>query len=102
MDSGELIYIAARLVLGSVAALLAIVLWSKTRDGAWMLAALAVVASYIEIVYSVLELLGVTRGLFITIGTTDLLKLILSCLPPLFFIFAFALMAARKTRPRRK
>ena len=98
MDSGELLYVTGRLVFGGIAAILAIVLWSRTRDGAWMFVVFAVISTYIEIVYSILELLGVTQGLFITIGTTNVLKIAFSCLPPLFFICAFVMMLAKKMR----
>jgi hypothetical protein len=100
MDSGELLYVTSRLVFGGIAAILAIVLWSRTRDGAWMFVVFAVISTYIEIVYSILELLGVTQGLFITIGTTNVLKIIFSSLPPVFFICAFAMMLAKKIRRR--
>jgi hypothetical protein len=97
VDSGELIYIGARLVLGAAAAALAITLWSRTRDGAWMFTALAVIASYFDVVYSILEMLGITKTI-VYAGGIDVLKVIFSCIPALFFILAFSLFLSRRRR----
>ena len=96
MDSGQLIYIMSRLILGALAAFLAIMLWSRTRDAAWMLMVIGAIAAYAEIVYSILRLLGVIGG--IVVGSIPLMSILLSCLPLVFFIAALAVMVFRKYR----
>jgi len=96
MDTGQLIYILSRLVLGAIASFLAIMLWSKTRDVAWMLIVIGTIAAYAEIVYSILNLFGITGGASLTIGSVSLMSIVLPCLPTVFFIAAFAVMVARK------
>ncbi|MDR2601839.1 MAG: hypothetical protein LBC53_05235 [Spirochaetaceae bacterium] len=102
MDSGELVFVASRLVLGAVAAVLAIMLWSRTRDGAWMLVVLAVIFSYIDSVYYTLELFGVTEVFAVKIGNTNLIKIILFCAPTFFLISAFVVMLLKRKRRGRR
>jgi hypothetical protein len=97
MDSGHLIYIICRLVLGTAAAFLAILLWAKTRDIAWMLMIIGVLANYVEVVYNILELLGIS-GALPRIGSRSVMSILFPCLPLVFFIAAFAVMAARNYR----
>ena len=98
MDSGQLIYIISRLTLGAVAAFFAIMLWSKTRDPAWMLMVVGAIAAYADVVYSVLELFGASRASAIRIGSMPLASIVFPCLPTVFFIAAFAVMVVRKYR----
>jgi hypothetical protein len=99
MDSGELLYVVSRLALGAAASFLAIMVWSKTRDVAWMLMVIGTIALYADIVYSVLDMLGL-RGDMFFIGSISLMALILSNLPIIFFIAAFLVMVIRKYRHR--
>ena len=99
MDSGQLIFILSRLFLGALASFLAIMLWSRTRDVAWMLMVIGVIAAYGETVYAILNLVGV-EGSFFAIGSVPLMSILLPCLPMVFFIAAFAVMVARKYRRR--
>ena len=96
MDSGQIVYILSRLSLGALAAFLAIMLWSKTRDVAWMLMVIGTIAAYVETVYSILNLFGVSGGKFIFIGSVPLMSILLPSLPMVFFIAAFAVMVVRK------
>ena len=100
MDSGQVVYILSRLSLGALASFLAIMLWSKTRDVAWMLIVIGTIAAYVETVYSILNLFGVSGGRFFTIGSVPLMSILLPCLPVIFFIAAFAVMVIRKYRRR--
>jgi hypothetical protein len=100
MDTGELIYIASRLVLGAVAAFLAIMLWSKTRDVAWMLVVIGIIAAYIETVYAILDLFGLIEKGLIVMGSVPLASIVLPNLPTVFFIAAFGVMVLRKYRRR--
>ena len=100
MDSGQLVYIISRLSLGALAAFLAILLWSKTRDVAWMLMVIGAIAAYVETVYSILELFGITGENLPSIGSMPVVSIMLPCLPTVFFIAAFAVMVVRKYRRR--
>ncbi|MDR1429170.1 MAG: hypothetical protein LBI85_02680 [Spirochaetaceae bacterium] len=100
MEIGEIVYIASRLVLGALAAFFAIILWSKTRDVAWMLIVAGTIAAYVETVYSILTLFGITGEELFTFGQVSLVSLILTNLPAVFFIAAFVVMVARKSRRR--
>ena len=62
MDSGQLLFIFCRLVLGAVASFLAILLWSRTRDVAWIFVIIGIIINYVETVYSVLNLFGIGGG----------------------------------------
>jgi hypothetical protein len=95
MAVGEILYISSRLVLGAIAAFLAIMLWSKTRDPAWMLMVMGVIAAYGEIVYSILGLLGIREGAVLPAGSVPASVLIVSNLPTGFFIAAFLVMVIR-------
>jgi hypothetical protein len=100
MDTGEIIYISSRLFLGAVAAFFAIILWSKTRDVAWMLMVIGTIAAYAEIVYSILDIFGITGVNLPSIGSVPLASIVLPNLPAVFFIAAFVVMVARKFRHR--
>jgi hypothetical protein len=100
MDSGQLIYIICRLVLGAAAAFLAILLWAKTRDLAWMLMVIGAFASYGEVVYSILELFGMSGAIVLGTVPKSAVSILFSCLPLVFFIAAFAVMVARNYRRR--
>jgi hypothetical protein len=96
MDTGQIVYITSRLALGALASFFAIMLWSKTRDVAWMLMVIGTVAAYIETVYSILDMFGITMGEGLTIGSVHVAAIVLPCLRTLFFIIAFFIMVLRK------
>jgi uncharacterized membrane protein len=100
MDLGEAVYILSRLFLGALASFFAIMLWSKIRDTAWMLLVMGTIAAYVETVYSILNLFGITKINRITLGSVPLVAIILPCLPTVFFITAFMVMVFRKYRRR--
>jgi hypothetical protein len=96
MDTGHLIYILSRLSLGALASFLAIVVWSKTRDVAWMILVIGVILNYAEIVYAILGILGITEGTGVPMGSVSAITLALANLPACFFIAAFLVMIVRK------
>ena len=82
----QIISVYSRLVLGALTVFLAIILWSKTQDIAWMLVFAGVFVMYTEIVLSVLE-----RARFSLI----------EALPPMrmgFFIAAFLVMINKRRK----
>jgi hypothetical protein len=100
MDSGQLVYILSRLILGGIASFLAIMLWSRTRDIAWMLIVMGIISAYGETIYTIVNLFGVDGGNIISIGSMSLLSILLPCFPLLFFIAAIAVMVVRKYHHR--
>jgi hypothetical protein len=89
MDTRELLFVFCRLVLGGAAAFFAIMLWSKTRDIAWMLMVGGAVAAYGERLYAVLNSLGFFNS------PAPLAAAVLSGIPVLFFTAAFLVMVIR-------
>jgi hypothetical protein len=100
VDTGELVYISSRLVLGALASFFAIMLWAKTRDVAWMLMVIGTIAAYIETIYSILSLLGISGGGRVSMDPITAASLVLPNLPTVFFIIAFLVMVVRKYRRR--
>ena len=102
MDTGQAIIISSHLIFGALAAFLAILLWTKIRDGAgssaWMLIIFSVFVAYIEIVYSVLINIGIAGNEFIIFGSVPLASLVLPVIRMSFFIAAFAIMIYGQSR----
>lgn len=96
MGTEAAIMMLTRFVLGALATFLAIMVWSRTRDTAWMLIVVGTVAHYGEVVFSALETLGVVRLDFITLGGIAVFPLVLSNLPTLFYILAFLVFVSRR------
>jgi len=99
MDAGEVLFIVSRLTTGALAAFFAIMLWSKTRDIAWMLMVIGTIAAYVETVYSILSLFGLI-GTQLSIGSVPVASILLPNLRTGFFIAAFVVMVVRKFRRR--
>ena len=95
MDTGQIIYISSQLILVAAATFLAIFLWPKIRDTAWMLVIFGIIVTYIETVYSILTAFGITSFDLAIFGSISLISLILSTIRTLFFIGAFAVMINR-------
>jgi hypothetical protein len=100
MDAGQVVFISTRLILGALASFFAIMLWSKTRDAAWMLMVIGTIVAYIEIVYSILDIFGISGGNTLYIGSVPLAAILLPSLRMLFFIAAFLVMVIRRYRNR--
>ena len=98
MDSGQILFVLSRLILGALASFFAIMLWSKTRDVAWMLVVIGTIAGYVEIVYSILDLFGIIGRDFLLIGTIPVAAILLPSLRMTFFIAAFMIMVIRRNR----
>jgi len=100
MEWGNTAYIICRLFLGAISSFLAILLWSRTRDTAWILVIISAIVSYIEIIYSILNLFGIISESILSENAILIITIFLSCLPTAFIIAAFAVMALRKYRHR--
>jgi presenilin-like A22 family membrane protease len=100
MDLGSTAYIVCRLILGAIASFLAILLWSRTRDAAWIFVIISAIITYVEIVYSILNLLGIISENLLPESAVLIISILLSCMPTVFIIAAFSVMALRKYRRR--
>jgi hypothetical protein len=100
MDPGNTTFIICRLVLGAISSFLAILLWSRTRDAAWILVIISAITTYVEIIYSILNLFGVIGENILPEDAALIISILLSCLPTVFIIAAFSVMASRKYRSR--
>jgi hypothetical protein len=98
MDSGQTAFIISQLSLGAVTTFLAIMLWSRTRDAAWMLIIIGVIILYIEIIYSILGLFGMSGGEFFLVGSVPIITFILPVLRMIFFIAGLLIMVIRQFR----
>jgi len=100
MDTGQTIFITSQLVLGALAAFLAILLWPRIRDAAWMLIICGVIVAYIETVYSILKDFGIAGEEIMILGIIPLVSFVLPSIRMLFFITAFAIMVIKQSRQR--
>ena len=91
-----IVYLVSRLVVVAVAAFLAIVLWSRTRDLAWMLMVIGTIACYADILFDLLVSFGLLdESGFSPLGI-PLGRIVFSNIPYLFFASAFIVMILRK------
>ena len=98
MDSGQTIYIFSQLLLGAGAAFLAILLWPKIREAAWMLVIFGTIIAYIETVYSILKIFGIAGEEYLVFESIPLVSFILPNVRMTLFIIAFAIMIYKQTR----
>ncbi|WP_407428823.1 hypothetical protein [Treponema sp.] len=100
MSETEIIFFIIKLVLGGIIAFLAIMLWSRTRDYAWMFLVFAAVTGYSAIVFDLLLKLGfvVPQNILIFGNNIPVIQLVLSVLPGLFVIISFIIMLFRTRR----
>ena len=104
MEFGE-ISVLARLVMGAVASFFAILLWSKTRDAAWILIILGTLFSYAEIIFGTLESFGILGELVLSIAglqqlpVNQIIRILLVNLPLLLYTLAFILLILRRRLP---
>ena len=92
----QTIMILSKLALGSVATFLSIILWSKTREAAWMFVIIGVIVVYGETVFQTLKAFGIARADFLVFAGISVFELVLANLPLLFFAIAFLTMIFRK------
>lgn len=95
MLQSEIILYIIKLVLGGIAAFLAIMLWSKTRDAAWVSLVAGAVTSYAGVVFEMLVKLGVIVPGGLAVAGIPIATLLFTVIPSIFFILAFILMLNR-------
>ncbi len=97
MVTEQVIVVLVRLGMGSIATFLAILVWSRTRDTAWIFVVIAMILQYGEIVFTTLELFGLARGEVVVTAGVPLVEIVLHTLPLLALAVAFAIVVARRT-----
>ena len=95
MTEAALLLYIIKLALGGVAAVLAILLWGKTRYAAWLCLMAGLVVGYAGIVYSLLVDFGTALPNLPGVFGIPLSTLLFSAVPPLFFILALILLLYR-------
>lgn len=89
-----------KLVLGGIAAFLAILLWSKTREAAWIAVIAGIITAYAGIVYNVLVVFGIAveKSSVPAIAGMNIITLLFTVIPQLFFIAAFIIALSSRRR----
>jgi len=99
------ISILVRLILGALATFFGILLWSRTRDAAWIFVILGILVSYAEIIFSTLRQFGIIQfeslvmPLFRDIPLDQIVQVVLGNLPLLLFTAAFIILVLRRRIP---
>ena len=96
MIQSQVILHIIRLSFSGIAAFLAIAVWGKTRDAAWLSLVAGAVTGYAALVYETLVALGITLEFGGTIFGIPFATLLFAVVPSFFFILAFILMLARR------
>jgi hypothetical protein len=97
MEYNEIIIIT-RIVTGAIGAFFSIVLWSKTREPAWIFVIIGALCIYVEVVFTTLEVFGILSGDMLTFFGIPFLKLLLLNLPVIFITIGFIMVIAGNRR----
>jgi hypothetical protein len=95
MQQSEIVLHIIKLVIGGGAAFVAIMLWPRTKDGAWMMLIAGTIINYAGIVYNILVSFGIIASTLLVAGT-PLLQMLFAAVPGIFFIVAFIIMLTKK------
>jgi len=97
IDTAVLV-LSSRLLVMAVATFLAIAVWARVRDAAWMLFVIGVIAGYADILYNILIHFGLLPADWPTLLGQPVLPFVFVNLPWLFFSAAFLLLLRRYNR----
>ncbi|MFP4643368.1 MAG: hypothetical protein ACLFM0_03325 [Spirochaetales bacterium] len=90
------IALGVELVVGAIATFLAILLWSRTRDIAWMFVVIGTIVHYASVVFEGLAIVGVLDLDTVMVAEVSVGRVVLAAAPMTFFVVAFAIMLSRK------
>ncbi len=85
MSDQMVIAIGIKLIVGFLAAFTSVLLWSKTRDGAWLAMVMGVVFLYLGTLFEILDAFGFIMYKSLLYGEIEILPLIFTILTYLFF-----------------
>lgn len=91
MNQGQIIIWCVKLVLGGIAAFLAILLWSKSRNGGWMCLVASVLISYAGIIFDMMSELGIISLNNVAVFGVPVINLCLTAVPSILLIIALIL-----------
>ncbi len=94
METAELVSLIIKLGVGALATFFAIVLWSMTRDSAWLFVIMGTILRYGGIMYSTFQLFGILTKETLVFGL-PIVSILLTNLPYVFFAVAFLIMIFR-------
>ncbi len=86
----------SRLGVGAIGTFFAILLWSQTRDAAWVLVVIGTLVAYAEVVYGTLQAFGIVSAEYFNVSGVPVLSLALANLPTLLLTCAFIVVIARR------
>ena len=95
MTQPEILIYIIKLILGGIAAFLAILVWSKTRDGAWFFLVSGTILSYCSIVYDMLKSFGILTKSFYLVYGIPIIDLCFIVIPSIFYIIGFIVMLVK-------
>lgn len=93
-----MVLLLLKIISGFAATLTAVLLWSKTRESAWLFIVMGTVFLYSEIIFSGLDLLGLSNFYLLTVYGISVIKLIFAFFPFLFFTAGFILFLMSRRR----
>lgn len=93
------LFTLSRLGVGAIGTFFAILLWSQTRDPAWVLVIIGTLVAYAEVLFSTLQSFGIVSGELFLVSGIPVLGLVLANLPMALLACAFIAVIARR-RPR--
>lgn len=85
MSNQFVIVLAVKLIIGFIAALISVLLWSKTRDSAWLFMVIGVVFLYVKSLLEVLDAFGFIFYKSILVAGIEIIPLLFDTLPFIFF-----------------
>ncbi|MBR6341057.1 MAG: hypothetical protein IKR64_04060 [Treponema sp.] len=92
----ELIIFIIKLVLGGIAAFLAVFVMSKTRDAAWTFLVAGFLFSYAALVIDLMIELGIFEKDVICLAGFPLIPLLAASIPSTMFIISFIIKLCKK------
>lgn len=96
MQMADILHTLTRLFFGGIGTFFAILLWSKTRDTAWILIVVGTLVSYADIVYSTLQRFGIITDMVFFFYEIPLFSILLTNVPMIFYIAGFLVVITRK------
>lgn len=98
----QLAALALRFLFIAVSTFLAIVVWARVRDIAWMLLVIGVIAAYGDVMYDLLLQFGFLPEPSDNELYASILSFVLPNLPWAFFSAAFIAMILKRRRPAKR
>jgi len=96
MNQIDIIVLFSKLIFVGIAAFFAIIVWSRTREGAWMLMVAGTLATYMDCVFILLGDLGMIQADFLVVSGIPFARIFFTNLPYLFYALAFLSIAKKK------